>query len=163
MMEKRAAAGADLVIPVLALGFTAYFLFTTADLEWEAKANGVFIGTLLLVLIAVQFVRTGIALGRGRASLAFAPLVEPAEALPKRLGMLAILIAFVATLPWLGLGLGLFVALAAGFAVMGVKGARHIALVSLAIVAVCTLLFTVALDSSLPRGPVEKLLMLLLR
>jgi len=162
-MDKRTAAGADLVIPALALGFAAYFLLTTADLEWEAKANGVIIGSLLVLLIAVQLVRTGIALARGRASASFAPLFQPAEALRKRVGMLAITIAFVATVPWLGLGLGLFIALAAGFTVMGVTGRKRIVLVSFAVAAACTLLFTVALDSGLPRGPVEKLLFLLLR
>jgi hypothetical protein len=156
-MEKK-PLGADLVIPFLALAFATYFLVTTADLEWEAKANGVIIGSMLVLLIAVQLVRIGVELARGRASWSFAPLLHPRDALPKRIGMLAITIAFVATVPWLGLGLGLFIALAAGFAVMGVKGARRIALISFSIAAVCTLLFTVALDSSLPRGPVENLI-----
>lgn len=162
-MEKRIAVGADLVIPVLALGFAAYFLVSTANLEWEAKANGVIIGWALVLLIAVQLVRNALALARGGASWSFAPLLQPAEALRKRIGMLAITIAFVATVPWLGLGLGLFIALAAAFTVMGVKGRKHVVLVSFAIAAVCTLIFTVALDSSLPRGPVEKLLFHLLR
>lgn len=156
-MEKRLAVGAELVIPVLALAFAAYFLLSTADLEWEAKANGVIIGSLLVLLILVQLVRYGLAFARGGANWSFAPLLQPADVLRKRVGMLAITIAFVATVPWLGLGLGLFIALAAAFTVMGVKGARRIALISFSIAAVCTLLFTVVLDSSLPRGPVEKL------
>ena len=162
-MEKRLAVGADLVIPVLALGFAAYFLASTADLEWEAKANGVIIGWALVLLIAVQLVRNGLALARGGANWSFAPLLQPADALRKRIGMLAITIAFVATVPWLGLGLGLFIALAAAFTVMGVKGRKHVAVVSFTIAAICTLVFTVALDSSLPHGPVEKLLYLLIR
>ncbi len=153
---KKQPLGADLVIPVLALAFATYFLVTTADLEWEAKANGVIIGSLLVLLIAAQLVRMGVAMARGRANWSFAPLLHPSDALRKRISMLAITIAFVATLPWVGLGLGLLVALAAGFTVMGVKEVRRIALVSLSITAVCTLLFTVVLDSSLPPGPVEK-------
>ena len=42
--------GADLVIPALALGFAAYFFVSIADLAWEAKANGVVIGGVLVVL-----------------------------------------------------------------------------------------------------------------
>jgi len=158
MTQQRVALGAELVIPVLALAFAAYFLVSTADLEWEAKANGVIIGGALLVLLAVQFVRSAIAFKRGKADLSFAPLLAPADALRKRLGMLAITIALVATVPWLGLGLGLFLALSAALLLMGVRGVGHALLVAFAVAATATLLFTVALESNLPRGPVENLL-----
>jgi len=162
-MQSRRATAAELVIPLLALGFTTYFLYSVSGLEWEAKANGVIVGSLLIVLVCAQLVRQGMAMARRGGWLDFTALFEPRDALLKRLGMLAITIAFVATVPWLGLGLGLFIALAAGFAVMGVPGVKHVLLVSFIIAAACTLLFTVALDSSLPRGPVEDLLFLLLR
>jgi hypothetical protein len=156
---KKRAYGADLVIPVLAVAFTIYFLTSIAGLEWEAKANGLFVGWLLIVLVVVQAVRTGIGYAKGRGDFSFAPLLQPREALKKRLGMMAITIAFVATVPWLGLGLGLFLALAAGFAVMGVHGRRHIALVALIAAVVCTVMFNAVLDTGLPKGPVEKLIL----
>ena len=158
MSEGRRAYGADLVIPIVAAAFTVYFLYTTAGLEWEAKANGIFVGVALLLLVAVQLVRTVIGLARGRGTLGFAPLLEPREALPKRLGMMAITIAFVVAVPWLGLGLGLFLALGAGFAVMGVRPARRVLVVSLIAAAVATTLFNAVLDTGLPKGPVEKLI-----
>lgn len=157
MSEKPKALGADLVIPVLALGFTVYFFFSTRDLQWEARANGLIIGTALIVLAVAQLVRIAVAVARRGEGLGFATLLEPREALRKRLGMLAVTIAFVAALPWLGLGLGLFLALAASFAIMGVRPARHVLLVSFIITAVCWVLFTVALDIGLPKGPVESL------
>ncbi len=156
---KKNAYGADLVIPVLAVGFTIYFLVSIAGLEWEAKANGLFVGWLLIALVAVQAVRIGIGYARGRGDFSFAPLVQPRETTKKRLGMMAITIAFVATVPWLGVGLGLFLALAIGFAVMGVRGQRHVLLVALVAAIVCSVLFTVVLDTGLPRGPVEKLIL----
>jgi hypothetical protein len=158
MKEKKPRAlGADLVIPVVALGFTVYFLESVWALQWEAKANGLMVGALLLLLLGVQFVRVGIDFVRGRGGFSFAPLVSPADAFRKRVSMLAIVIAFVATLPWLGLGLGLFLALAAGFTVMGVRPMKHVLLVAFIITAVCWLSFMVALDTGLPAGPVEKL------
>ncbi len=163
MTEKRVALGAELVIPVLALAFAIYFLVSTSDLEWEAKANGVIIGGLLLLLLAVQFVRSAIAFARGRASLSFAPLLQPADALRKRIGMLAVTIALVATVPWLGLGLGLFLSLAASLVLMGVRGIGHALLVAFAVALTTTLLFTVALDSGLPRGPIDNFLFHVLR
>jgi hypothetical protein len=158
MTQKRRAIGAELVIPVAALAFTVYFLRTTADMEWEAKANGVIVGWVLIALIAVQAVRSATAFARGKASLGFAPLIEPAGAMGKRIGIMAITVSLVAIVPWAGVGLGLFVALAAGFFVMGVRPWRRILLVAFCVAAACTLLFTVALDSGLPRGPVENLI-----
>ena len=157
MSEPPKAYGADLVIPVLAAAFTIYFLYTIAGLEWEAKANGIFVGVALLALVAVQVVRSVIGIARGRGRLTFGPLLEPREALPRRLGMMAITIAFVITVPWLGLGLGLFIALAAGFAVMGVRPWRRLLLTSFIVAAVSTVLFNAVLDTGLPKGPVEKL------
>lgn len=163
MRARRVALGAEFVIPVLALAFAIYFLVSTADLEWEAKANGVIIGGLLLPLLALQFVRGAVALARRRADLSFAPLLQPADALPKRIGMVAITIALVATMPWLGVGLGLFLALSGGLILMGVRGVGHALRVAFAVALATTLLFTVALDSNLPRGPVENLLFRLVR
>ena len=158
MTQRKRHYGADLVIPALAVAFTVYFLVSTSAMEWEAKANGVFVGWLLIALAAVQAVRMGIGYARGRGDFSFAPLVAPRDAMKKRLGMMAITILFVAAVPWLGVGLGLFLALAAGFTVMGVKGWKRILAVSLAMALTCSLLFNVALDTGLPRGPVENLI-----
>jgi uncharacterized membrane protein (DUF441 family) len=163
MSDKRAAYGADLVIPLAALAFTIYFLVSISGLAWEAKANSVLIAAALIALIGIQAVRIAFGFVRGRGTFTFAPLLEPREAMPKRFGMLAITIAFVAAVPWLGVGLGLFVALTAAFAVMGVKGRGHIVLVSFIAAAVCTILFNAILDTGLPKGPVEKLIEHLVR
>jgi hypothetical protein len=161
--EKRAALGAELVIPLLAAGFTAYFLASTSEMEWEAKANGVIVGWILIALVGVQLVRSAVDLAGGRATLSFAPLVQPADAMRKRIGMMVVTIALVAGVPWAGVGLGLFLALAAGFAVMGVRPVRRLLVVSFCVALACSLLFTVALDSGLPHGPVENLLLRALR
>jgi len=155
--QGRKALGADLVIPLLALGFTVYFFYSTSGLQWEAKANGLIIGTALIVLVAIQLIRMGVDFARGRGDLGFAPLLDPRDALAKRLGMLAVTIALVALLPWLGLSLGLFLAFVAAFWIMGVRPVKRVLLVSFAIAAVCSVMFTVALDIGLPRGPIENL------
>jgi len=161
--QKPRALGAELLIPLLALAFTVYFLATTSAMEWEAKANGVIVGWILIALVGVQLVRSAIDLARGRANLSFAPLVEPAGAMGKRLGMMVVTIALVAGVPWAGVGLGLFLALAAGFAVMGVRPLRRILVVSFCVALACSLLFSVALDSGLTHGPVENLLLRVFR
>lgn len=154
----KSPLGADLVIPALALGFAVYFFFSIADLSWEAKANGVLIGAILVSLIAIQLVRVGVQVAKGRASLGFERLWEPREALPKRVGLVLITVAFIVAIRWAGLTLSLFAALAAALYLMGVRKPAPLVLVPLAVAASAYLLFIVALDSDLPRGPVEQLL-----
>lgn len=149
--------GADLVIPALALGFTIYFFVSIADLAWEAKANGMVIGAILVGLIALQLLRIGIRLAKGQANLGFSPLWEPREALGKRLGMVAVTIAFIATLDWLGLTLGLALALFAALWIMGARG-KTLAIVPLAVALAAYLLFVALLQSDIPHGPIERLL-----
>jgi len=154
----KAPLGADLVIPALALGFAAYFFFSIADLSWEAKANGVLIGAILVSLIAIQLVRIGAQLAKGKATLGFEPLWAPREALPKRLGLVLLTVAFIVAIRWLGLTLALFLALAAALYLMGVRKPAHLMAVPLAIAGAAYVVFIAVLDSDLPRGPIERLL-----
>jgi hypothetical protein len=153
----KKALGADLVIPALALGFAAYFFVSIADLAWEAKANGVVIGGILVGLIAIQLVRIAIRVLKGQASLKFNLLWEPREALGKRVGMVLVTVAFIATLNWLGLTLGLLLALFAALWIMGVRG-KPLVILPVAVALAAYLLFVVLLQSDIPHGPIERLL-----
>lgn len=148
--------GADLVIPALALGFAVYFFVSIADLAWEAKANGVVIGSVLVFLILVQVIRIGREFFRRNASLALDPLWQPRDALLKRVGMVIVTIAFIATLKWLGLTLGLALALLAALWIMGARG-KALALIPLTVAAAAYLLFVALLHSDIPHGPIERL------
>ena len=150
--------GADLVIPLLALAFAAYFFVSIADLAWEAKANGVIIGTALVILVAAQLVRTGIAVAKGRGTLGMDPLWQPREALGKRIAMVAITIGFIFTLKWLGLTLGLLAWMVVALYAMGVRSWKVNAAISLVTATAAYLLFIAALNSNFPHGPIEKLL-----
>jgi hypothetical protein len=148
--------GADLVIPALALGFAVYFFVSIADLAWEAKANGVVIGGVLIALIAIQFVRIAMALVRKQGDLGFGSLWLPRDALAKRVGMVAVTVLFIATLNWLGLTLGLLAALLAALWVMGARG-KVLIILPLAVATAVHLLFVVLLNSNIPHGPIERL------
>ena len=153
----RPSHGADLVIPALALGFAVYFFVSIADLAWEAKANGIVIGGVLVLLIAIQLVRSLMPFLRRRASLRFDALWQPRDVLAKRIGMVAVTIAFIATLNWLGLTLGLALALFAALWIMGARG-KPLLILPLAVAAAAYLLFVVLLQSDIPHGPIERLL-----
>jgi hypothetical protein len=153
----KKALGADLVIPALALGFAAYFFVSIADLAWEAKANGVVIGGILVVLIAIQVVRIAIRVLKREANLRFDPLWEPREALGKRVGMVLVTVAFIATLNWFGLTLGLLLALFAALWIMGVRG-KPLVILPVAVALAAYLLVVLLLQSDIPHGPIERLL-----
>ena len=157
-MKQKAALGADLVIPALAVAFAAYFFFSIADLAWEAKANGVVIGAILTLLVVVQLARIGMRLRAGEADLGFEGLVAPRDALPKRIGLVLITIAFIASMHWLGVTLGMLLALFASLWILGVRNRKALVLVPLAVAACVYLLFVAALQSDIPHGPVEWLL-----
>jgi hypothetical protein len=161
-VKPKTPLGADLVIPGLALAFAAYFFFSIADLAWEAKANGVVIGAVLLILILVQVARIGSRIMRGEAGFGMQGLLNPRDALRKRIGMVLITIAFIATLQWLGVTLGMLLALLASLWIMGVRSRAALAIVPLAVAAAIYLLFVALLQTDIPHGPLELMMTKLL-
>ncbi len=156
--EGKEPLGADLVIPVLAVAFTAYFFVSVAELTWEAKANAVIIGSVLLALVAVFAVRAAWRVAAGGADFSFQPLVEPRQMLRPRALIVGLTALFIVLIPWLGLTLGLFLLVAALMLVLGAVSWRTIALTSGTVAVIAYLLFIALLNSRLPRGPIEKLL-----
>jgi hypothetical protein len=66
-------------------------------------------------------------------------------------------IAFIATLKWLGLTLGLALALAAALWIMGARG-KTLVIIPVTVAAAAYLLFVALLQSDIPHGPIERLL-----
>ena len=157
--NERPALGADLIIPLLAVAFTTYYLVSTAHLTWEAKANGVVIGILLYALIAVHLVRIGLRVARGEATLRLGELVDFDRPQKQRIALVAITALYIAALPWTGTSLGLFLTMFAMMWVLGERSWRMLIGVSLATTATVYLLFIVFLQTRLPEGPVERLLL----
>ncbi len=157
-MREKASLGADLVIPLLALGFAIYFFWSIADLAWEAKANGVVLGVALIALVVVQMARIGWAVAQGRADLRSGALWEPREVLLKRLGMVAVTVAFIFLLQVLGLTLALFSAMAVALWIMGVRKPSLLLGIAFGVAAAAYLLFIALLNAGFPHGPIEKLL-----
>jgi hypothetical protein len=114
-------SGQELIIPALAVGFTAYYFWTVQELAWEAKANGIVIGLILVVLVALLVLRIGWRVAKGQASLRITLGGDPATD-RLRIGLLAITGAFLLVLPFLGTTIALALML---FAAMWLLGARH--------------------------------------
>jgi hypothetical protein len=155
-VKEKTPLGADLVIPALALAFAAYFFVSIADLAWEAKANGTVIGGILVLLVLVHLARIGLRVYRRTGNFGFAPLLAPRDALGKRVGLVLITLVFVATLKWLGLTLGLLLALFASLWIMGARG-KALYVIPVVVAALAYLLFVALLQTDIPHGPIERL------
>lgn len=155
---KRKAVGADLIIPALAVAFTGYYYSTVWELNWEAKADGLAIGGLLILLVAVFLIRTALQVKRGEATLGMDKLLYPLEFQGKRWGLTAAIIVFIATLPYLGFTLGLFLFMGASLLILGVRKPRPILATAFSMAAGGYVLFIALLDTRFPHGPVEHLL-----
>jgi hypothetical protein len=154
----KVALGAELALPAIAVGFTIYFFYSVNDLVWEAKANAVMIGVVLLALVAVHAIRLVLRARMRGCSPGFEPLLEPRRVLGQRVLVVVLAALFVFLIPWLGLTLGLFLLTGALMLVLRAGSWRLIAATSGIIAVSAYLLFIALLNSRLPRGPVELLL-----
>jgi hypothetical protein len=150
--------GPDLIIPGIAIAFTLYYFTTVWDLSWEAKADGLAIGWILLVLIGILFARVGVRLWRGHASLSLAPLVRPLPVQVQRLALVAAIVVFIVVLPYLGFTIATASFMIAAMLILGVRKPGVLLAVSLAVAGGGFVLFIAFLDTRFPRGPIEHLL-----
>jgi len=157
-VSSKTPLGADLVIPALALGFAIYFFWSITDLAWEAKANGVVIGAVLIALVVIQVARIALAVAQGRGDLRTDALWQPRDVLLKRIGMVAVTVAFISLLQVLGLTLSLFASMAVALWLMGVRRPSLVIGIAFGVAAAAYLLFIAVLDAGFPHGPVEHFL-----
>ena len=155
---KGKAIGADLIIPVSAVAFTIYYYTTIWDLNWEARADGLAIGALLILLVAVFLARTALQVKRGEATLGMDKLLYPIEFQGKRWSLTAAVAVFIALLPYLGFTLGLFLFMCASLFILGVRKPRPILAMAFSMAAGGYILFIAVLGTRFPHGPVEHLL-----
>jgi hypothetical protein len=148
----RAPLGADLIIPALGCGLTLYYLASTTDLVWEARATGTVIGLTLIALCAVLFVRLGLRIASGRASLDIGDLFQDSEFNRQRLGLILMVAAYVVTIHWVGATIGLFFLLIGCMWLLGVHSIRTLVGIAFAAALFVHLTLIAFLDSKLPRG-----------
>lgn len=152
------ALAADLIIPALGCGLALYYIISTADLAWEARATGTFIALLLLTLCALLFGRTGLRAARGTGTFSFGDLFEDSGFNRQRVALIGLLVVFILTIQWLGTTLGLFLLLLASLRVMGVTSLKQLIGIAFCSAAVVYFLFIFLLNSRMPRGVIENAL-----
>jgi hypothetical protein len=156
--DTREPLAADFIVPLLACGLATYYLVTTTDLVWEARAAGVAVGVPLLALCFIHMGRTAWRIGKGRGSFSTGDMFANTPFNRQRLVLLLLITAFIAALPITGTTLGLFICLVGGMWVLGVRSVRTLILVSATASAVVYVLLMYLVASRLPHGPVEWLI-----
>lgn len=159
--EKRQIGG-ELIIPVMALVFTLYYIYSVIDSPWSAQLNAFMIGTVLIVLVLAFIGYAAREVLKGRASLGMSDLLAPYDILPRRLGFMALSIGYLIVMPWLGFTLTTFVFMAASILVLG-SGRRPVAAIVSALVmaAVAFGVFVLLFQKRFPKGPIEYLVQVL--
>ena len=154
----RAALGADFIIPALASGLTVYYLASTVDLVWEARATGTVIGLVLLALCIAQCARLGLRIASGRGSFSLGDLFRNDEFNRQRLGLAAMVTLYVVTIYWVGATIGLFFLLIGCMRLLGVRSVRALVGVAFLSAAIVHLALITLLGSKLPRGMILDLI-----
>ncbi len=158
--DPRRAAGGEMILPVAALAFTAYYFVTIWDSPWEAQVAAFLIGSILIGLIVLLAIRTGHELAAGRADLCIGDLAGPREILPRRLAMLALTVGYLVGIDWLGFTLTSFLFLMLGMLVLEdadrvLRRLPHFAAVAAVLSLAGWAVFIRAFDARFPQGPLE--------
>jgi hypothetical protein len=156
---EKQSIGGDLIIPVAALLFTLYYFSTILNSPWTAQVSAFFIGTILILLVVIFFVKSAFAVKSGEADLRLDRLVEPRSFMPKRLALVALTIAYVYLIQWGGFTLTSFAFLSLAMLLLsGGRNKRFIFVLSAVLALTGYLIFILAFETRFPDGPFELLM-----
>jgi len=156
--DTREPLAADFIIPLMACGLAGYYLATTTDLVWEARAAGVAVGVPLIAMSVFHMGRTLYRIVQGSGSFSGGEMFANTLFNRQRLALIALIALFIAALPWTGTTLGLFLVLIAGMWTLGVRSIRQLLGIAATTAAVVYVLLIYLVSSRLPQGPVEWLI-----
>ena len=145
--------GGELVIPIIAVGFTLYFFSSIWNSPWTAQVSAFMVGGILLLVCAIFFVRAGMWLVRGEGTLGVGNLFTMDDIRTGRIGLLLTTIAYVMFIDTLGFTLMTFLFLAVSMLILAKgKNAGFITMVSAAMALTGWAVFIWAFDTRFPRG-----------
>jgi len=155
--EKPVPLGGELIIPVLALAFTAYYFSTIIDSPWTAQVNAFLVGSILITVILIYFVTVALRVIRKQADLKLGKLLEPYSILPTKLIYIGLIIGYLIAIEWFGFTLSTFLFLASSMMLLNEGKNKRF---TIALAAILSLIgygvFIVAFETRFPDGFFEK-------
>lgn len=157
--KKPSPIGGELLLPIVAVLFSIYYFTTITDVPFSAQVSALFVGTVLIFLCILLFLRTYLSVRRGESTLGIGGLIEPLSYIPTRLTLLALTIGYVFLVQWLGFTLTTFLFLSLSMMLLN-KGRRKGFIIGLAATLSISgwLLFIYAFETRFPAGPFEMLM-----
>lgn len=159
-LHERRKIGGELIIPIAAFAFTIYYFTTILHVPWSAQVSAFFIGSIVILLTIIFFIRTAFVLRRGEASLGLGRIIEPASFVPKRLVLLALTLGYILAIRWDGgFTLTTFIFLVAAMLLLNEGRKKRLIIILSTVLAIGGwLLFVVAFHTRFPAGPFEWLM-----
>ncbi len=156
-VKPRRQLGGELVIPILAIGFTLYYFSTIWNSPWTAQVSAFLVGGVLLLVCAIFILRCGVWLARGEGSPGFANLFSRDDIRTGRIGLIAATVAYCVLIERLGFTLTTFLFLAVSMLILA-RGRRpvFVTLISAAMALGGWAVFIWAFDTRFPRGWFEE-------
>jgi len=153
------AVGGEMILPAVAIVFSIYYFTTITEVPFSAQVSALFVGSVLILLCLLLFLRTWLAVRRGEATLGIGRLIEPVSYVPIRLGLFALTIGFIVLVQWLGFTLTTFLFLSLAMMLLSRGRRKGFILALAAILSVGGwLLFVYAFETRFPAGPFEMLM-----
>lgn len=156
--DTREPLAADFIIPLMGCGLAGYYLATTTDLVWEARAAGVAVGVPLIAMAVLHMGRMIYRIVQGSGSFGTGEMFANTLFNRQRLALGILIAIFIAALPWTGTTLGLFLVLIACMWTLGVTSIRQLVTIAAATAAAVYVLLIYLVNSRLPQGPIEWLI-----
>lgn len=148
-----------MIIPVLGLALAAYYFMSVWELPWIARSHGLLVGSVLVCLTAALVVRHLVWIAQGKARFALGESVRRLDLLNRRrVGLVALMAGYVATIPWLGFLLTTSGFLILAMLLLGVRSPRRLLAVSIGAAVLGHLFFITFLKLRLPQGPLDRFL-----
>ena len=150
----------DFIIPVLALGFTIYYLTTITEVPWISQASAILVGSLLTLSILAFVVRSVLRIRRREETLelrdSLHKLLGRVPTSSRRIGLLALAIGYVWIIDSLGFTLTTFIFVFAAIVLLSslANWKRAIA-VSATSAVVGYIVFVYFFSTRFPSGPIE--------
>ena len=149
----------ELIIPVMAVLFTVYYLTTIIGVPWIAQASAITVSALLLTSILAFAIRTIMRINKGREFISFSALEFDVPIAVQRLILLAMTIGYVFVLEYIGFTLATAIFVFFGIVLLSsFANWRKAALISLSCSVLGYIVFIHFFQTRFPRGFIENFL-----
>jgi hypothetical protein len=149
----------DLIIPVMALVFTAYYLTTITEVPWIAQASAILVSAMLSAAIFAFAIRTYLRMRGGQERISWSAIEIDRVSTVKRIALLALTITYIAVIEYLGFTITTFLfVFSAVLLLSSLAHWRSALAVSFSCATLGYVVFIYFFQTRFPRGPVENFL-----